>query len=226
MGEGVVPTMASPAKKSPARGPGPLSALNRFTSLPIALDLLQRKEITLLSPETWEDRNDAYYLERYRDERRLRSILAICFSVRKETFHHWRVFSYGSSGVCIEFDKDKLLKAIPGSEGFRHGPAYYRLISQLQKKKPALEDWPFLKRKPFEDEGEYRIIFESKTESMRAKRVTIELSSIRKVILSPWLPESVAASVIDIIKTIDGCSKLSVSRSSLIDNAGWRAIID
>jgi hypothetical protein len=218
--------MTTPAKKPQTKASGTSSFLNRFTSLPIALDLLQTKEITLLSPETWEDRNDAYYLERYRDERRLRSVLAICLSVRKETFHHWRIFSFGSSGVCIEFDKNKLLSGIPGNGGFRHGPAHYRWVAELQKKKPALEDWPFLKRKPFEDEGEYRIIYESKTDSIRAKRVGIDLSSIRKVTLSPWLPESVGTSVISIIKSIDGCSKLEVSRSSLIDNAGWRAIID
>ena len=43
--------------------------LNRYTSLPIALDILVRHRVTLLSPETWEDRNDAFYLERYREEK-------------------------------------------------------------------------------------------------------------------------------------------------------------
>ena len=38
--------------------------LNRYSSLPIALDVLYKKQITLLSPETLEDRNDAHYLER------------------------------------------------------------------------------------------------------------------------------------------------------------------
>jgi hypothetical protein len=218
--------MADAAKRASARPPAEPPILNRFTSLPIALDLLVKKEITLLSPETWEDRNDAYYLERYRDERKLRSVLAICLSLRKETFHHWRVFSHGSSGVCIEFDKEKLLKVIPADKGFRHGVVSYRWISELQNNKPPLESWPFLKRKPFKDEGEYRIIFESKTENLRAKAVTIHLSSIRKVILSPWLPDAVAKSVVSTIKRIDGCSRLDVSRSRLIDNAGWRAIID
>src|SRR5438045_1515201 len=80
--------------------------LNRYTTLPIALDMLAKKRITLLSPDTWEDRNDAYYL--YQQELRFRSVLAICFSMTSETFHHWRIFSHGVSGVCIEFDKARL----------------------------------------------------------------------------------------------------------------------
>ncbi len=211
--------------KAAAKVPAKTSLLNRYTSLPIALDALYKKQITLLNPETWEDRNDAYYLERYREEMRFRSVLAICFSLHSETFHHWLIFSFGSSGVCIEFDKDKLLKSIPADRGFRHGKVSYHWIGEWENKKPKLEAWPFLKRKAFEDEREYRITFESKTENLRAKSISIELSSIKKVTLSPWLPDSVAKSVISVIKKLDGCANLDVSRSSLIDNAGWRAII-
>jgi hypothetical protein len=222
--------MANIAKSAPAKASAKEQSeqpfLNRYTSLPIALDLLCKKQITLLSPETWEDRNDAYYLERYREEMRFRCVLAVCFSLRRETFHHWRVFSSGSSGVCIEFDKNKLLQSIPTGKGFRHDVVSYRGIEELKKNKPQLESWPFLKRQPFKDEVEYRITFESKTENLRAKPIAIELSWINLITLSPWLPDAVAKSVISIITTIDGCANLNVKRSSLIDNARWRAIID
>ena len=69
--------------------------LNRYTTLPILLDMLWRKQITLLSPQSWEDRNDAYYLDRYQAERKLAAVLTLCFSAKSETFHHWRVFSHG-----------------------------------------------------------------------------------------------------------------------------------
>ena len=78
----------------------------------------------------------------------------------------------------------------------------------------------------FEDEREYRITFETKTDSLRAKEVKIDLASIRKVTLSPWIPGSVSSSVISIMKKIDGCGSLDVTRSSLLDNAGWRNILD
>lgn len=197
-----------------------------FTSLPFALDVLSRKQIALLSPETWQDQNDAYYLERYREERQFRSVLALCFSLRRETFHHWRVFSGGACGVCIEFNKAKLLQSIANQKGFRSGNVTYHLISNLQKNPPELETWPFLKRKPFEDGKEFRVIYESKTEKLQAKYINIDIASIHLVTLSPWLPNAVAASVMKLIKRIDGCAALNVNRSTLINNAAWREIID
>lgn len=200
--------------------------LNRYTTLPVLLDMLQRKEITLLSPETWEDRNDAYYLERYRHEKSLASVLSVCFSARGETFHHWRVFSSGSSGVRIEFDKKGLLDSFAGLDGFRHQAVSYRLIQTLEKSKPDLSSWPFLKRKAFKDEEEYRIIFESATEHVRSKSVSIDLASIRLVTLSPWLPAQIAPAIMTVIKCIDGCGNIDLRPSSLIENARWRAAID
>lgn len=202
------------------------SLLNRYTSLPIALDVLCRKRITLLSPDTWEDRNDAYYLERYRMEMKFRSVLAICFSDRREAFHHWRVFSHGSSGVCLEFDKEKLLQTFANKTGFRSQKVTYLWVEEVEKKKPQIAMRPFIKRKPFDDEGEFRIIYESNTERTRAKQVHIDLAVVRKVTLSPWLPDSVADSVTSIIQRIDGCGRILVNRSSLIDNSGWRKAID
>jgi hypothetical protein len=200
--------------------------LNRYTSLPVALDILVQRRITLLSPETWEDRNDAFYLERYREKKRLQTLVAICFSARGETFHHWKVFSSGSGGVCIEFDKNLLLKAFPSSRGFRYGQIEYRLVKTVNNKRPEVESWPFLKRKAFKDEGEFRIIYENQTAHERTKHVDIDLLTINKVTLSPWLPDSVAESVRTLIKTIEGCEGLKVNRSSLIDNSGWKKAIE
>src|SRR4030095_14636420 len=171
-------------------GPSKTATLYRYTTLPILLDMLQQKRITLLSPERGEDRNDAYFLERYRQASNLHSVLAVCFSERGETFHHWRVFSSGSAGVCIEFDKKRLLNAFAGLDGFRHKAVDYRLIQDLKKNKPAVSSWPFLKRKAFKDEQEYRIIFDSITDNLQSKSVPIDLTSIRSVILSPWLPST------------------------------------
>lgn len=202
------------------------AVLNRYTSLPFLLDILSKHRITLLSPEAWEDRNDAYYLERYRDEKQLRTILALCFSMRPETFHQWRVFSHGSSGVCIEFDRNRLLRSVRGMDGFRSEQVTYLPIKRVQRQKPDMKTWPFLKRMPYKDEAEFRILFESRTESVRSKCVDIDLSAVRKVTLSPWLPDSVVETVRDIIRGMDGCSRLSINRSSLVDNAGWRKAID
>ena len=213
---------ATPTKpKTPVTPP----ILNRYTTLPILLDVLQKKHITLLSPETWEDRNDAYYLERYQRARRLASVLAICFSPHRETFHHWRIFSAGSPGVCIEFYKDRLLQKVAKRKGCRHQAVEYRWITDLNKSKPAPESWPFLKRKPFEDEREYWIIFARSAENLRSTSIPIDISSIKHITLSPWLPSSIASTVIAAVKRVDGSANISVGPSSLLNNTEWRSLI-
>jgi hypothetical protein len=207
------------------RGIPTLPKLNRYTTLPIALDMLAKKRMTLLSPKTWEDWNDAYYLERYRQELKFESVLAICFSMCSETFHHWRIFSHGASGVCIEFDRAMLLQSLKGAAGFRSSKVEYRYIAGTGIKCPSIERWPFMKRNAFKAEEEFRIIYESKEES-QFKHVQVDLNAIKKVTLSPWLPEPVVESVVGLIKSIDGCGHLNVNPSSLLNNAIWRNWIE
>ena len=40
--------------------------LRRYTNLASALHILQNRCLTLLSPETWDDRNDAYFMSEYK----------------------------------------------------------------------------------------------------------------------------------------------------------------
>jgi hypothetical protein len=54
--------------------------------------MLLKKKIILLDPSSWEDRNDSFYMEKYREMKRLKTLLAMCFTTKPETFHHWKVF--------------------------------------------------------------------------------------------------------------------------------------
>ena len=38
-----------------------LPPLRRYTTLPALLDLLKEKQLTLVSPTAWADRNDSFY---------------------------------------------------------------------------------------------------------------------------------------------------------------------
>ena len=113
-------------------------------------------------------------------------------------------------------------------KGFRSAKVNYPLAFSFsfQKIKPNLEIWPFMKRTAFKDEGEFRIVYESETEHLRSKHVDIDLAAIRRVTLSPWLPQPVAESVTSIIRGIAGCSQLPVNHSELLDNAAWRKLIE
>ncbi|AOS45454.1 hypothetical protein Verru16b_02535 [Lacunisphaera limnophila] len=200
--------------------------LNRYTSLPVLLDILVHRQIVLLKPSSWEDRSDSFYLERYKDEKKLKTVLALCFSTKRETFHHWKVFSAGSGGVCVEFDKAMLLDGLTPAEGFMLRKVDYAFINDVVSRRPKLGDWPFLKRKPFEDEGEFRIIYENKGKEERTKAIPIQLSCIRMITLSPWLPETVAKTVTKVLKNLPGCSAIPVVRSSLLETTRWKFAIN
>jgi hypothetical protein len=45
-------------------------------------------------------------LSRYAQQRGARSVLVLCFAEACETYHHWKAFSHGEEGVCVEFDKE------------------------------------------------------------------------------------------------------------------------
>lgn len=196
--------------------------LNRYTTLPILIDMLWRKQITLLSPQSWEDRNDAYYLERYQEERKLGSILALCFSTKQETFHHWRVFSEGLSGICVKFNAEEFLACMQGKPEFRSGFVKYSRIDELERTPPDVKRWPFLKRLPFADEAEFRVIYEGSAGGELSRSLDFDIESVKRVTLSPWMPKPVADSVVALIETIEDCSGIYVHRSTLIENGRWK----
>lgn len=203
--------------------PTPKQYLYRYTTLPVLLDMLVEKRIVLLNPSSWEDRNDAYYLKRYKEKKDLKTILGICFTKKRETFHHWKIFAGGPSGVCVKFDKEELLKSISEDSGFRWGDVDYRFIKENQN--PEIKLWPFLKRDPFTDEREFRIVYQNKETPEPVKNVQIGLSCIKRVTLSPWMPASVAKSVKSVIAGIEGCKGLKTQHSQLLETDRWKAAI-
>jgi len=198
--------------------------LLRYTNLPILFDILYTKKFTLLNPTFWDDRNDAYYLELYKKRNKLKTVLALCFTTKAETYHHWKVFSDGSSGVCIQIKKDELLKCFNKNPGIVSGFVIYKYIHQLQNSPPDLDELPFLKRKPYKDEGEFRVIYKNKKSEIGTKSIDFGLECIEKINLSPWLPDTVVNTVKSLIKNIPDCSTIRVSKTTLIENEIWENI--
>jgi hypothetical protein len=201
-----------------------MDRLFRYTSLPVLLDILSKRQLTLISPIKWDDRNDSYYLELYKQKRKLKTLLALCFTSKAETYHLWKVFSDGIGGVCIQFNKEKLLEAFDAEDEIGYGPVEYAWIRDLKSHPPELEELPYLKRKQYEDEGEFRVIYESSTHEVSAKSVALPRSAIEKINLSPWVPDAVASSVRRVIQGIPGCSKLRISKTTLVENKVWKDI--
>lgn len=197
-------------------------SLRRYTELPYLIDYLQTKELVLLNPATWDDRNDSYYIEKFAGAKGYKSTYALCLADASETYHHWRVFSHGGSGVCIEFDREKLLSAVRAIPGLRAEEVKYKTIDALRSSAPLQEDLPFLKRYAFIDEREFRLFYASQEQGPPVIRVPVPLSSIKRITLSPWLTKSVVDHVKETLKSIKGCGSLKIYKSTLVENENWK----
>jgi hypothetical protein len=195
----------------------------RYTNLAATIHMLRTKNITLLNPGTWDDTNDSYFMSEYKRLKNANSVLALCFAESEESYHHWRVFASGGDGVRIEFDKQDLLKALTKDGNVRAELVRYTKLEDLQRK-PAIacDELPFLKRWPYGDEREFRVVYTNLSETVAYKDYPIALSSIRRITLSPWMPKALSASVKGTLRSIDGCSRLKVFQSTLISNELWK----
>ena len=196
--------------------------LRRYTDLPSLVYLLREECITLVDPQSWDDTNDSHYLTLYREKQRLASVLALCFTQVTETYHHWRVFANGSSGVCISFRRKELLGAVKRHGGVRARQVRYLKIDQLEGKPLVARDLPFLKRYPFEHENEFRLLYETHAKRQQTIDIPIPLSCIDRITLSPWLRNKLSSPIKDLLWSIPGCGKLKIVRSTLISNEEWK----
>lgn len=197
-------------------------SLRRYSNLAATIHLLRSRCLTLLSPTLWDDRNDAFYMAEYKKRKKAKCLVAVCMANAPETYHHWQVFSSGSDGVCIQFDKDRLAANVPAKSGFRLQSVDYRQIVEVESEQPRTQDLPFLKRVPFFDEQEFRLIFSSTDIEADTHDLPIDLNCIQRIVLSPWMPKPLAQSVKKTLRELEGCEELAISRSTLIENERWK----
>jgi hypothetical protein len=197
--------------------------LRRYVDLPALIYLLNERKITMLDPKSWDDSNDSYYMTLYRQRRKIKSLLALCFTQTVEHYHHWRVFAGGPSGVCIRFKRKELLKIIGWREGLRFESITYLTLPELYKRALVITELPFLKRSAFEQESEFRIIFESQDKKRSKLDIPIALSCIDGITLSPWMSSSLFSHVRETLQSIDGCNRLNITRSTLIGSEEWKS---
>lgn len=195
--------------------------LRRYTNLPVLVRMLKTKKITFLDPTMWEDKNDSYFMELYKNAKKLKSLLALCFSQETETYHHWRVFASGPSGVCVSFKKAEFIDAVMRRRGVTSREVTYLRLNDLHNRVCNVDSLPFLKRAPFAPEREFRFIYTSARHERQFLEIDIPLSCIDRITLSPWMPETLAESVKEMLHETPTCNHLRISRSTLIQNDTW-----
>lgn len=201
--------------------------VRRYTDLAAAMNILQTRTLTLTDPSRWDDGNDRYGMAEFKRREGLQTLLAMCFATCSETYHHWRVFTEGKSGVCFEIDKVQLLAKLDTLGGFQHRSVDYRNLNIL-KGNPHwdLADLPFIKRAPYEPEKELRVIYCSTSECVDVIPIPIDLDWIKTIKLSPWMPAALHSAVRETLRGIDGCSRLAVQSTSLIGSETWKRWVD
>lgn len=199
-----------------------MNTIRRYTDLPALLYLIQNSCITLLDPSSWDDKNDSHFLQQYKKIKSLKTLLALCLSeARTETYHHWKIFSGTSTGICIAFDKEKLLSKISTHTEINYKNIRYLNIKNAKKHAPKLDELPFIKRIQYRDERELRLIYECKNIQATKKDIPIDLKSIKRITLSPWMHPDIACSV---KKTLTSLIDCEIYRSTLIANDQWKAL--
>jgi hypothetical protein len=208
--------------QSDVRPPG-VATLRRYTDIPALIYMLRRRRLTLLNPGNWDDKNDSHFIELYREKKQLGAVLALCFTEVGETYHHWRVFAPGTSGVCVRFKKDALLGHLLKKTTIRAGAAQYKMLNHVRTAALSAEDLPFLKRYAFRDEQEFRLVYNTR-HALQSKDFSLPLECIDRITINPWLNERLADGLWDTIRELKGCEHLIVGQSSLVNNREWKKL--
>ena len=199
-----------------------LKKLNRYTTLPVLLDLLKRKRLVLLDPVSWEDRNDSEIVLEYKKRKGIEKLFALCFSHGDETIHHWKTFADGISGCCIEFDAAKLTDHLSSIDGIKHGPVVYRKMMDIDKGTIDVDKIPFTKRWPYRCEEEYRIIWEGCVPENQFE-IEIDLQMIRKITISQRMPGQVYNTIREYLREGFQNPEKRINRSTIYENQMWIA---
>ena len=215
------------------------SRFRRYTNLPILIDMLRNERITIIGYGSWIDANDKYAMDLYKSgDPELMFLGAFCVaSASSETFHHWKVFADGPSGVCVVFNGAKFLEfaaKLPANcyecRPVQYVPYKSNQVEQDNRLSGAFEgvsrkNLPFVKRRGFSDEEEYRIVYESKEGLMQSHHMPIDLSMIEKVTLSPFLHDELVDGVKETLRSIPGWAR-KVTKARMTDNKTWQRSLD
>ena len=203
--------------------------LRRFTSWPFVLKFLKSEELTLTDPSNWEDKNDRFTIGLYKQNHGLKSVLASCFTGTKETFHHWKVFGSNRAGTCVVFQREALEKCLRLNKSIRFGLVKYRKIEDVRRQKANDCDLPFLKRIGFQDEREYRVLWESKKDEVEFHTLKIPLTCIEKIVFNPWLSRKLADTrktwLQRIVRARCKNHTIAIGRSYLVNSSTWQKAV-
>lgn len=113
---------------------------------------------------SWDDKNDKYTLQKYREYVYPQNVLVLCFCDGAGNVYHWTALgktdpndSDSQIKCSIVLNKDTFLKHIDSIVGMSHHEMMYCKNNKVAEHQ--MENLPYLKRNEFAIEKEYRIIY-------------------------------------------------------------------
>lgn len=159
--------------------------LKKYTKIEFLPEILDKKQLHLGDPTSWDDKNDSAAIRLYADRLNGFEIRATCLTQARDRFHFWHIFGERESGVCLWFDKKALLRDIDQDASLIGQPVLYPNSENLQKTK--LKDVAFTKRQQYRDEREFRVLRFQKPRGVALDKFKFSASSLERIYFNPWL---------------------------------------
>jgi hypothetical protein len=198
--------------------------VRRYTTLSRVLEVLEHRTLTLVEPSSWDDSNDVELLKLYEAHNNAASVLALCFTMSTETYHHWKIFAGKPFGVCLELRRAPLELSLNKVPRIVARPVEYLKVKDLSMfRKRDIARLPFVKREGYSDEREWRIVATHHGTNPRLQQVPIQLEWISRIILNPWLDEAEARRFRTKLRGVMDGLNIKIEASHLTSSEKWKA---
>lgn len=198
----------------------------RYTDKSVLRHLIKNDagRLPLRNPENWEDVNDKKTITAYKTKKRLNRLYAACFTGILDAYHHWKLYANKPESVCIQFPCDYLRNLADRSEKVMFRAVQYIPIYKLCDYHDKVDMWPFLKRLPYSQEVEYRLVYSDDQGSQTNEfMIELPLESIKSIRINPWLHEdeqdAMVTEVLDLVES--SRHDIPVSKTGVIHSKRW-----
>ena len=214
--------------------------IKRYTSFLYLKEILKNKSIFLVDYNKWKDSNDnhtinlfkEYLLSQKHRSNKVHSIHAACFTLSKETHHHWETFTTHDEGVCITFSKDQIEKSIEldineKRELIYQEVKYIRLknrkLNDCDTKLLEYKDIQFIKRFAYETEKEFRVISINFRDCKETTSIPISTESISGISFNPYMSaEQYEKLCTELVYDFD-FPRTKITKSRIVDSTAWKS---
>jgi len=143
--------------------------LSHYTKWAYFADWLKKEAIVLGDYAKWEDKSDVAILDAYAKRNRDVPIRVLCLLNRagdfRDSYYHWKVYANKKDGIRIDFNKERLLKALGNKIICKE--VEYPSARTLKKAFKSIDDLPFVKRASYDGDKEFRLIFSGSRDTMK-----------------------------------------------------------